>query len=198
MRRIGNGKNLAGRKMAVAGLALTAVLCLCACASGAGGVEEETQVQEAAGGKALGDFTSETLTGEAVTQEILEGSQLTMVNIWGTFCGPCISEMPALGELNREYADRGFRVVGIVSDVTAAGDETAQEIVEQTGADYTHIVASEDLRSGILRIVNAVPTTIFIDSEGKRVGEVCMGSRSKEEWAKLIESKLAELEEIQE
>ncbi len=198
MRRIGNRKNSVRRKMAVAGLALTGVLCLCACGSGAGSVEKETQAQEAAGGKALGDFTSETLAGEAVTQEILEGSQLTMVNIWGTFCGPCISEMPALGELNREYADRGFRVVGIVSDVTAAGDETAQEIVEQTGADYTHIIASADLRSGILRIVNAVPTTIFVDSEGKRVGEVCMGSRSKEEWAELIESKLAELEEMQE
>ena len=61
-----------------------------------------------------------------------------------------------------------------------------------------HIIASEDLQSGILRIVNAVPTTIFVDSEGKRVGEVCMGSRSKEEWAKLIEAKLTELEEIQE
>ena len=45
----------------------------------------------------FGSFTAQTLDGTEVTQDIFKETDLTMVNIWGTFCGPCIREMPELG-----------------------------------------------------------------------------------------------------
>lgn len=153
---------------------------------------EDTKDGKTDSKKVFGAFQSKTLDGEDITQEVFEKADLTMVNIWGTFCGPCIREMPDLGELNREYEGKGFQVVGIVSDVGEPGDEKAEEIVTSTKADYVNIVAGGDLRSGILSQVSVVPTTIFVDKEGSQVGDVYSGARDKNGWMDIIESLLTE------
>lgn len=141
----------------------------------------------------FGHFDSQTLDGEAVTEEIFADADLTMVNIWGTYCGPCIAEMPDLGEISREYADKGFQMVGIICDASEPGNEDAVEIVNKTGADYTHLIASDDLIINALQYVSAVPTTVFVDSEGYLVGEVYSGARDKETWKQIINQNLAEV-----
>ena len=119
---------------------------------------KDTQVKT--GYQVFGEFTSYTQQGEEVSQEIFSQADLTMVNIWGTFCTPCISEMPDLGELAQEYADQGLAIVGIISDVQNAGDETAQEIIDATGADYTHIVLSQELYEKRLTICRDCPNIL--------------------------------------
>lgn len=146
------------------------------------------------GKKVFGEFETQTLDGGSVTQEIFSQSGLTMVNIWGTFCGPCIEEMPDLGEISRSYDSSEFQMTGLISDVTEPGNEKAQEIIDSTQADYTHMIASADLQTGILRGVRVVPTTVFVDSEGNQVGEAYAGSRSKEEWTEIIEDLLGEVQ----
>lgn len=142
----------------------------------------------------FGQFKAETIDGDEVNEEIFSEKKLTMVNIWGTFCGPCIREMPDLGELNREYADKGFQIVGIISDVNKASDETALEVIEATKADYTHIVASEDIQRGILSQIQLVPTTIFVDENGMQVGGAYFGAKEKDDWAAIIDELLGEVE----
>ena len=92
-----------------------------------------------------------------MTQEIFGQSKLTMINIWGTFCGPCIQEMPDLGEISRSYDSGEFQMIGLISDVTETGDSKAQEIVQSTQADYTHLVASPDIQRKVLSRVSVVP-----------------------------------------
>lgn len=152
--------------------------------------EEREEKEEV---KIFGVFDSQTLDGEKVTEDIFSEAELTMVNIWGTFCGPCISEMPDLGEISREYADKGFQIIGLLSDVNEPGDETALQIVNETKADYRHIVASEDLIINVLQYVSAVPTTIFVDEEGNMVGQIYSGSRDKESWELIINQCLVEV-----
>ena len=163
-------------------------MCLTGCASDK---QPESEKQTSAAGF-FGSFESVTLDGNEVTQDIFKEADLTMVNIWGTFCGPCISEMPDLGELADEYAEKGVKIVGIVSDVTEPGNEEAKAIVEETGADYTHIVTDPSMLDGYLAGVQAVPTTVFVDGEGKKVGDIYTGSRSKEEWSGIIDELLEE------
>lgn len=119
-----------------------------------------------------------------------------MVNIWGTFCGPCIREMPDLGELSREYADKGFQMVGIISDVSQPEDETALEIVDKTEADYTHLVIPDDanMQYRILRNAQVVPTTIFLDKNGNQVGETYPGAKSKKQWIAVIDKMLEKVQ----
>lgn len=144
----------------------------------------------------FGEFKTKTLDGKDVNQDIFAEADLTMVNIWGTFCGPCIREMPDLGELSREYADKGFRMVGIISDVSRPEDETALEIVDKTEADYTHLVIPDDanMQYRILKNAQVVPTTIFLDKNGNQVGENYPGAKSKKQWIAVINKMLEKVQ----
>ena len=54
----------------------------------------------------LSNFESWDLYGNTVTNQVFKGKKLTMVNIWATYCSPCINEMPDLEKLHQEYEKR--------------------------------------------------------------------------------------------
>lgn len=163
-------------------------------AMGGGGEQEASQDSSEGGyGKIFGDFETVTFSGDTLTQDVFGEAELSMVNIWATYCGPCIQEMPHLAQLSSEYAGQGVQILGLISDVTKPGDETAAQIIEETGADYVHFLPSAELQSGVLSMVSAVPTTIFVDREGNMIGKGYAGAMSKEDWAEIIEAKLGEV-----
>lgn len=156
------------------------------------------QTTEQAG--VLSSFSTTDLDGNIVDQSVLADYDLTMVNVWATFCRPCIKEMPDLGELAQEYADENVQIIGLVSDVLNTDGtiseeqvQTARDIVEQTGADYLHLLPSADL-FGVLGQISAVPTTFFVDSEGEQVGYAVVSAQSKGKWAETIDAMLAEVQ----
>lgn len=160
---------------------------------------DTTQSAETAQPGILSVFTAQDLQGNGVNQEILKGKKLTMVNVWATFCGPCINEMPDLGALAQEYADKGVQIVGLLSDanasdgsVSASQVELAQEIVDATGANYLHIIPGTDMM-GLLYQITSVPTTFFVDETGKQVGTAYVGAKSKDAWATIIDQMLEEV-----
>lgn len=143
------------------------------------------------------EFTATDFEGNPVSEDIFEDYDLTMINIWATFCGPCINEMPDLGALNEEWKEKGVQVVGICSDLVDYDGtlveeqlETAKEIVEETGASYLHINPEGDLARRLLPQISVVPTTVFVDSDGRQVTSTVRGSKSREEWEKMIEALL--------
>lgn len=150
----------------------------------------------------LTSFTTVDLDGNTVDEHIFDDYAVTMINIWGTFCGPCLQEMPELGELAAEYADKGVQIVGIVSDIQSNTDggfsesdiQNARDLVEQTGANYTHLLPSSDLVQAKLQYVTAVPETIFVDNKGNVVGKSYIGSRGKDDWSSIIDEILQEVE----
>lgn len=163
--------------------------------------EEELKEPVSLEKKAFMEFEAQNLEGQTVDQEVFKDKKLTMINIWGTFCGPCIKEMPDLGQLNKEYADKGFQVVGVVVDVLdqdLAVDnsqlEKAKEMVETTKAEYLHIIPTKDLIEKKLIYTQVIPETIFVDSTGQQIGEPIVGSKSKTEWSGIIDEKLAEIQ----
>ncbi len=149
----------------------------------------------------LSSFRSFDLYGQPVDESIFSAYDLTMINIWATFCGPCIQEMPALGKLASEYAGEGLRIVGLAADVSREADgtfsakmlNTARALVAETGADYLHLLPSDDLVKAKLSAVSAVPETIFVDSEGRPVGQSYIGSRSQDDWREIIDELLLEV-----
>ena len=139
-------------------------------------------------------FSSTDLNGKPVTEAIFAENKITMLNIWGTFCPPCIREMPDLAKLNEANKSNGVEVVGLVIDildrkgnVDSRVKSSGEAIIKQTGANYTHIIPSKEMFSGVLRNVQAVPTTIFVDSNGNQIGEAYLGSRSQKDWQKIID-----------
>ncbi|HWS29331.1 MAG TPA: TlpA disulfide reductase family protein [Clostridia bacterium] len=143
--------------------------------------------------KIVPEFTSTDLDGNEVDNTVFENADFTFINIWGTFCSPCINEMPDLGELAAEYADKGVQFIGIVSDASAETPdeiELAKEIREYTGTDYLHILVSESLCDGMLKGVRSIPTSFIVNSKGKFVSKTLVGSRSKEDWKTFIDDTL--------
>ena len=145
----------------------------------------------------LKNFKTTDLDGNEVTQEIFSNADLTMINIWATYCNPCLGEMPDLGVLAEEYADQGVQIVGILMDVydqnwnvVQSQVDLAKEIIQETGADYLHLMPSTDLIYAKLRYVQAVPETIFVDKEGNLVGEPHLGARTKDKWSEEIQKRL--------
>ncbi len=141
-------------------------------------------------------FEAVTMDGEAVTSECFEESKLTMLNVWATYCNPCLREMPDLGELAATYDTVDFQLFGIVSDVVEEdeeGMEYAKELITQTGAEYSHMPLNQSLYSNLVGGVDSVPTTFFVNQEGEVLGYV-LGAQSKETWEEIINNLLAEME----
>lgn len=193
------------KAFAVILFALTAALSGCQ-----GGGEEQEQAGAVPSAGYFSDFELETFDREStITEAQFEDYDLTMINIWATFCGPCINEMPDLGELSAELSEDGkVKIVGIPLDVVTlssdneivADDEMvakAVEIVDQTGAAYTHLIPEGEFGIYILGsgATQYVPSTYFVDSEGKIVGDPVVGAMDKEKWQEEIENRLAEVGE---
>ncbi|MBQ3085687.1 MAG: TlpA family protein disulfide reductase [Clostridia bacterium] len=132
--------------------------------------------------------------GNTVDNSLFKEHKLTLFNIWATYCGPCLGEMPDLGALNREYADQGVQVVGLILDYTSEQDlPTIRTLIDETEADYIHLLPNETMIE-LMQNTYSVPTTYFLDENGAPIGEEYIGSRSKDAWASIIDSLLEEME----
>lgn len=138
-------------------------------------------------------FTATTTEGEAWNSEKFADSKLTMINVWATYCNPCLSEMPDLGELAAEYDAADFQIIGVVSDVMEEDDskniEYAKQLIEETKANYPHLLLNESLYMSFVGAVSAVPTTFFVRQDGSMVGYLT-GAMPKENWKTLIDELL--------
>lgn len=123
-------------------------------------------------------FTTVDIDGNPVTQDIFKGKKVTVVNIWGTFCPPCIEEMPELGRWAIEMPSDA-QIIGIVCDIGDKNDKKtinkAKKITAEANVKFVNIIPNDEIMNYLER-VEAVPTTIFVDSEGKIIGETVVGA----------------------
>lgn len=143
----------------------------------------------------LGEFSIKDIEGNTYTQELFADYDITMINLFTTWCSPCVREIPDLEKLNNEMADQGVQVVGIVLDsVDQKGNvldtvvEQAKLLAERTEAAYPFLIPDESNLNGRLMGIDAVPETFFVDKDGNIIGETYTGSRSLEDWKAIIET----------
>jgi thiol-disulfide isomerase/thioredoxin len=134
-------------------------------------------------------FSSQSSTGEKVTDAVFAGAKLTMVNIWATWCPPCRAEMPDLGALGRSMP-KGSQLVGIILDAGESGAiADAEKILTKANSGFLQILPVQAM-TPVLDRIDAIPTTIFVNSRGGIVGEPIVGSRSEKEYRAAIEKLL--------
>ncbi len=151
-------------------------------------VPKKASLQEIQGLK----FKTQDLAGNEVTSEVLKKADITMVNIWATWCAPCRAELPYIGELERKYRAKGAQVIAICSDVTDEDDsalEEAKEIIEDAKCEFLVLRKNNSLQS-IYAHIQAYPTTLFFDKNGNVVGSIVIGGRSEEQFAALLDEAL--------
>ena len=175
---------------------ILAVLILPGCGTKETAIEtpaEETVTEVSA--NAFGTFSAVTLNGETVTESIFAEADLTVVNLWGTFCGPCIQEMPTLGILHKELEN--VQVLGIVLDcnnqfggVDPDQAALAADIMEQAGANYPSLVLNESLAAIGMANFQYIPTTMFVNKDGNVVGSEIVGAMDETAWRQTITERL--------
>lgn len=135
------------------------------------------------------DFELEDFDGNKTNiADILAKNKYTFVNVWGTFCGYCIKEMPDLAKLANDYKGKlGF--LGIVADakpLTSSNEaekmmrdetiESAKRIISKTKVKYANLLPSQDALNYFSNLLTGYPTTFIIDSEGNVV-DTYVGAR---------------------
>lgn len=125
------------------------------------------------------EFVTYDIDGNEVTESIFANKDLTVVNIWGTFCGPCINEMPELGAWEKELPDN-VQIVGLIVDISSMDDETqiaaAKQITEKADAGFVNLIGGNGAFDELMASIVGVPTTIFVDKSGNIVGEIIVGA----------------------
>lgn len=142
-------------------------------------------------------WSATDLDGNAVNQDLLKESRLTLVNVWATFCGGHVEDLEALQELYTGYPRADLNVVGIVAsaqfpDGSINDDEIGyvKYLLEMTGADYPQLLPSDDLIQIRLKDLGIIPESFLLDSQGNLVGEAWIGSRTADELREMIDAAL--------
>lgn len=129
-------------------------------------------------GDAAPDFTAELVGGETFTLSENKG-KVVLINLWATWCGPCVGEMPAFEKLYNEYGD-DLKIVGVncVED-----KDTVDAFVKDNG--YTFPIAYDE--NGVINgryPTQGIPYTLVIGKDGV-IKNIYLGADSEDIQYKL-------------
>ena len=132
-------------------------------------------------------FEGTDLNGNPVSSEKLFAQhEITMVNIWATWCGPCVSELKDLQALHLRFLEKDCGIVGLMTD---RNTEEAQRLVRENGMTYPVVLAPDKFDSIVP--FSAIPTTFFVDRNGTYLGPKIVGVQTAQ-YEQTMESLLAE------
>ena len=150
---------------------------------------EETYQAEITGDKVI--FSTTDRNGKTYDDSIFADYELTMINFWEPWCGPCVGEIPDIEKLYENYKDKGLLVIGVYSETTM--EDEVNDILQSSNVTYPILTYSTDFDkydSGY------VPTTILVDKNGNIIdtgdsyqgidSTLIVGSKSYKEWESLV------------
>jgi len=107
--------------------------------------------------------TFKTLDGEDVPliDSDLE-SKVLFLNLWATWCLPCLEEMPAMASLYQEFSDQGLAMVAVSNE----DPEVVRKFLEKHSYPFTILLDPEDILTPRFKVV-ALPTTLIVDRQGR-------------------------------
>jgi len=116
------------------------------------------------------DFTLTSTDGETVKLSALRGRPV-ILNFWATWCPPCRAEMPAIEEAWQRYKADGLLILGVNQGESKGVVESYAR--QEVGTTFP-LLLDQTTEVGAIYGVRALPTTVFIDAEG-RIQELKVG-----------------------
>jgi len=120
-------------------------------------------------GNSLPDFVFSDEKAQDVSLERFAGKPI-LINLWATWCGPCVAEMPQLDRIAGAYAKSGLQVLTISQDSMGA-DKVLPFFAAK---NFTHIKPWLDPENqfGFHYATGLLPTSVLYDANGKEVARV--------------------------
>jgi thiol-disulfide isomerase/thioredoxin len=115
------------------------------------------------------DFKVKDLSGKPVALADFKG-KVVLVDLWGTWCGPCREALPRIMEISRKFEPSGLAVVGLTYEKSDPADpqtvKNVQQFVKQSGIPYPIVMGDQTTLAQIPGF-RGFPTTVIIDRDGK-------------------------------
>ena len=130
------------------------------------------------------EFAAADLDGRLRNIKEWDG-KLIFLNFWATWCPPCLKEIPDFIELQREYGDQGFQIIGIAID----DEEAVREYASEVGMNYPTMVLESEGVGLAKRFGNGpgiLPYTVIINHDGE-ISNTITGELSKIRAKELME-----------
>lgn len=138
---------------------------LAAAAAGVGWSQWRRQTGAPAAEDELWSLSFATPDGTRLAMAEQRGHPLVL-NFWATWCPPCVREMPALDRFQRDFAPRGWRVIGLAADQP----DPVREFLQRTPVTFAIGLAgfaAIDLSRRLGNLSGGLPFTLLFDREGR-------------------------------
>ena len=124
-----------------------------------------------------------------------EPGKITVINFWGTWCGPCVAELPYFSEVAEEFAET-VNVIAIHSEYTEKNVDISEFITEKGWSELIKFAYDSEQESGdlvyeLLGGKGTYPMTLIIDDQGIITFKV-IGSLTHDELLEAVVSALGE------
>ena len=121
------------------------------------------------------DFTFPGLDGKNTSLSDYKG-KVVLVNIWATWCPPCVKEMPSMQKLYKEFNRKNFEILAVSID--AAGVDAVAPFMKKHKLSFPALMDPKGTIKSMYR-VTGIPESFIIDKQGILVGKI-IGPR---DWA---------------
>ena len=139
-------------------------------------------------------FTASDMEGNVVeSSELFGRAELTMINVWASYCAPCARELPELSELNYELEGKNAQIVTILWDSDTPDSEEgiiAADILEEGGVELLCLLHNSELEALLGDDILGMPMSFLVDSEGNIVAEPRANADTGENYRAWIEKYL--------
>lgn len=137
-------------------------------------------------GSKFPDFNLKDINGIDYNQDVFKSSKITIVDFWGTWCGPCLKAMPKLQELYTKYNRKGLNIIGISVNEKP---NMVKSYVLSKRYTYQFFEMGDDLAKTLK--LNTYPSIFILDHKGNVIyREKGVREGSKKDYIKIIENEL--------
>lgn len=141
---------------------------------------------ETAVGKQFKDFEMADVDGNMhKLSEYIAANEVTLIDFWASWCGPCRAEMPAVKAAYDAYKSKGFGIIGVSLD---NNKEAWVKAITDLGIEWPQISDLQGWNCAGAKLygVNSIPATVLVAKDGTILAKNLRGEAIQEKLAEML------------